>query len=123
MAFTARLPEKLQTRAQALAADLGISLNALLAVALNDYMAKPHRATPSSEPLLEARASRYADLVPLVTPSTARSAVTQAAAPPPSPSGATGSVRPPASRSDPCPCGAVNRDGHRLKFKHCHGKP
>jgi preprotein translocase subunit SecA len=25
-------------------------------------------------------------------------------------------------RNDPCPCGAKNKDGHPIKFKHCHGK-
>jgi preprotein translocase subunit SecA len=25
-------------------------------------------------------------------------------------------------RNDPCPCGAKNKDGHPIKFKHCHGR-
>lgn len=117
MAFTARLPEKLQADAQAHAAELGISLNALLAVALSDYLARPHRRTRLSEPQSNPPApSRQASMP-------APSAATPATVVQPLPTGATGSVRPPKSRSDPCPCGAVDRDGHRLKFKHCHGKP
>lgn len=38
MAITARLPEALKAEADAYAAGLGISLNALLAVALRDYL-------------------------------------------------------------------------------------
>jgi hypothetical protein len=114
MAFTARLPERLLIDAQAHAADLGISLNALLAVALNEYLANgPRRTRPSAPRLPVARSSSYPDLA---------GAVTRGDAPPPSPTGATSSIRPPKSRADPCPCGSVDRDGHRLKFKHCHGK-
>lgn len=57
MAFTARLPDQLQHEAQELAASLGISLNALLAVALRDYIdarrgsdkARPHEPDPLDE--------------------------------------------------------------------------
>jgi len=38
MAFTARLPDALKAEADAYAASLGMSLNALLAVALRDYL-------------------------------------------------------------------------------------
>lgn len=38
MAFTARIPDALQTEAETYAATLGISLNALLAVALRHYL-------------------------------------------------------------------------------------
>ena len=38
MAFTTRLPEALQAEADAYASSLGISLNALVAIALRDYL-------------------------------------------------------------------------------------
>ena len=38
MAFTARLPESVEVDAKAYAEYLGVSLNALLAVALRDYL-------------------------------------------------------------------------------------
>ncbi len=38
MAFTTRLPEVLQSEADAYASSLGISLNALVAIALRDYL-------------------------------------------------------------------------------------
>ena len=107
MAFTARLPEKLLTEAQAHAAGLGISLNALLAVALSDYLAGRRRpSSKSAEPSPPPAPAK---------PSADESAALLHRA------GAV-SYRRPASMSDPCPCGAKNRDGHRLKWKHCHGK-
>lgn len=43
MAFTTRLPELLQQEAEAYAATLGISLNALVAIALRDYLDIRHQ--------------------------------------------------------------------------------
>ena len=48
MPFTARLPVGLEADAKRLAVDLGISLNALLAVALADYL-RFRPLTPMSE--------------------------------------------------------------------------
>ena len=49
MATTARLPEDLKTEAEGYAKRLGISLNALLAVALRDYLdgRKPGQLAPA----------------------------------------------------------------------------
>lgn len=107
MATTLRLPTELKTEADAFAARLGISLNALAAVALRDYLdGRRHRRTPSS-------AAPSASVAPPA--STLRPAVKDSPINPPHPYTV-------ASRSDPCPCGAKGPDGHRLKFKHCHGR-
>lgn len=50
MATTARLPDPLKAEADAYAARLGISLNALLAVALRDYLdARSHPPAQAAE--------------------------------------------------------------------------
>lgn len=53
MATTTRLPEGLKIEADAYAARLGISLNALLAVALRDYL-DARRAVPQARPPAQA---------------------------------------------------------------------
>jgi hypothetical protein len=103
MAMTLRLQPGLKTEADALASQLGISLNALVAVALRGYLdSQRPRRTPSSAP----------------SPSVPRAAAPRRENPVNSPHLYTV-----ASRSDPCPCGATDPNGHLLKFKHCHGKP
>jgi hypothetical protein len=100
---TVRLPEPLKLEAEALAASLGISLNALMAVALRDYLDRPVMR-PSGVPSASA---------------------TQAAPPPPppvKPARQGPRIAPPPSRSDPCPCGARDFNGYPVKFKHCHGR-
>lgn len=102
MAMTLRLPPDLTAQGQEKARSLGISFNALVAVALRDY--------------LDARQTTGRSVSP--SPSVEPPAV---AAPgrPALPAG----FKPPASRSDPCPCGAMDAQGyHRLKYKHCHGR-
>ena len=99
-ATTLRLPAELKAEADNLAARLGISLNALAAVALRDY--------------LDGRSA------------TARSALRSVAAGPlpallPRPGASVHKA--PASRNDPCPCGALNLNGYPIKWKHCHGDP
>lgn len=109
---TVRLPEPLKAESEAFAASLGISLNALMAVALRDYL-DGRSATPKS-----------------VEPSPGPSP-----SPPPPPSGrgpymtqarllaaAGHPYRKPSKMSDPCPCGAKDRNGYPVKWKHCHGK-
>ena len=50
MAFTARLPEVLEREAKLYAESLGISLNALLAVSLRDYLDGRRAAPPAVGP-------------------------------------------------------------------------
>jgi hypothetical protein len=102
MALTVRLPESLHAAGSAYAADLGISLNALLAVALRDYLDR--RLKAPAKPREAAQPAAKAVAAPAV-----------ASAP-------AGAVQPPRSRSDPCPCGALDRRGHAVKYKHCHGR-
>jgi hypothetical protein len=102
--FSGRLPPDLKARAEAYADRLGVSLNALLAFALNDYLNAREGFTPS---LARKRPAASIPGVKGVSPlaSASRSA----------------SVLPPAApkvgRNDPCPC----QSGR--KFKHCCGGP
>lgn len=91
---TLRLTDSLRLEATRYARTLGISLNALVAVALRDY--------------LDARKGQ--DAIPS-TP--APVAVVRLPSPPPA------SAKPvyKAGRNDPCPCGSGR------KFKVCHGGP
>jgi len=60
MAMTVRLPDDLARRGRRYAAEIGVSLNALLAIALREYLdarASPHVSAPSSA-LAEAIARR-----------------------------------------------------------------
>jgi len=57
MAMTLRLPEELAERGRRYAAELGISLNALLAVTLREYLdsrTPPPRAAPPVQALAQA---------------------------------------------------------------------
>lgn len=106
MAATMRLPPDLEAAATAYAAQLGISRNALVAVALRDYLDR--RVTPPSG---GPSAARPAPATPALLPQ------------PLAPLIEAQTFSPPKSRSDPCPCGAKSPEGHRLKWKHCHGRP
>lgn len=110
-AITTRLPDGLKEEGESYAGGLGISLNALLAVALREYLdarqAMPRSGAPSSALPPAARSPALAEppppvLAPLAAPERAFPA--------------------PKSRADPCPCGAVDGNGYRLKWKHCHGR-
>ena len=95
MAFTARLQPKVEGEAKRYAESLGISLNALLSVALRDYLdARQHPAT-----LKSAGPSVPAPSVP----------VSSAAV-------SSGPFKAPKSPRAPCPCGS------RQQWRHCHGK-
>jgi len=50
MAMTLRLPDELAQRGRRYAAELGISLNALLAVALREYLDARKRESPMAPP-------------------------------------------------------------------------
>ncbi len=94
MPFTTRLPEGLEADAKRLAADLGISLNALLAVALADYL----RFRPTMQPSGAPSGS------PPPAPDLAA---------PPAPQEA---LKAPKNPRAPCPCGS------RQQWRHCHGR-
>lgn len=111
---TLRLPDELQAEATAYAARLGISLNALCAVALRDY--------------LDARlpvAALHRGAVPLPLPAPARLSGTKAMAAldavtsTPNRTHSEGKTPPvpKVGANEPCPCGSGE------KYKRCHGKP
>ncbi|THD09448.1 SEC-C metal-binding domain-containing protein [Rhodanobacter lindaniclasticus] len=100
---TLRLPDPLKAEATAYADGLGVSLNALCAVALRDY--------------LDARKPKPAALPAKVGPQ-AKAEPARASAALPGASG--GSPMRPITKvgaNQPCPCGSGQ------KFKRCHGKP
>ena len=120
MATTARLPEALKQEAETYARGLGVSLNALLAVALRDYLdarrglaAVPAQATQQAPavPPLAALPAGVVDLVAMAAPSAVRAH--QAESVPASPDW---SVQPAQGRHVPCPCGS------RKPWKDCHGR-
>lgn len=93
-----RLPARLFDDATAYAASLGITFNALTAVALADYLAQ--RPTPARS----------------VTPASARTAAIATHGQPTAAPAAADIERPPGGVNAPCPC-----DSGR-KWKHCHGR-
>jgi len=104
---TVRLPEPLKAEAEALADSLGISLNALMAVALRDYLDRPV-TRPCAVPSASA--------TPAAPPAPAKPEA------PAKPARQGPRIAPPRSRSDPCPCGARDHLDYPVKYKHCHGK-
>lgn len=123
---TLRLPDELRAEADAYAARLGLSLNALCAVALADYLharravpvvdspeladvtsgsqarcAAPVRGSAPTSPLPEARALPAAASLPARSRPPERLAY----------------VRPAGGVNAPCPCGSGQ------KWKRCHGAP
>lgn len=100
MAFTARLTDELQADASAYADRLGVSVNALLSVALRDYLDRRIVAPP-------------------VIQSTRLLGIQQAEM---SVSNSFVLAKKPKSVSDPCPCGFTDTRGYPVKWKHCHGK-
>ena len=119
MAMTLRLKPELQVEAQAYAQDVGVSLNALLSLALRDYL-DGRRATPRSV----RRSSSVAMPQPEISSPVASSARVVSRQPGDLPIEPAGPVyKAPKSRADPCPCGKLDSSGyHRLKWRQCHGK-
>lgn len=101
MATTARLPDDLKDEAAAYAASLGISLNALMAVALRDYLDGRRRPAPEGVGLPA--------VAPAVAPGQLEPRPAQAAR-----SGKPQAVQAPKSRRAPCPCGSGKQ------YRHCH---
>jgi len=90
-----------------MASSLGVSLNGLVALALRDYLDnRTRRRMPSSGAPLVVAGAASGPSGP-TAPSAPRAEAT--------------TYRAPASRSDPCPCGAKTREGYPVKWKHCHG--
>lgn len=113
MAFTARLKPQVEADAKAYADRVGLSLNALLSVALRDYLDARPLTRPSGVPLAGAVAEQDAGGSRPQSPRTPKVSLTPAPAQ---------IFSPPKSRSAPCPCGAKSPDGYPVKWKHCHGR-
>jgi len=111
MAFTARLSEELEAEAKVLADRIGISLNALVSVALRDYLDRPIIPWSGVPSPIPAAVPALSPAVTLPLPVTK-----------PAPLVSQATYRAPKSRSDPCPCGKRNEDGNPLRWKQCHGK-
>lgn len=105
-ARTVRLPPALFAEADAYAASLGISFNALAAVALRDYL----YARGSLEAGTPTHAPEVHEQPTAVRPSQEPTSPPRHA--PPARAGAGG---PKVGRNDPCPCGSGQ------KFKRCCG--
>lgn len=100
---TLRFPDPLKAEATAYADALGVSLNALCAVALRDYLdtRKPRPAAPPAKvgPQGKAEPVRAAVSLPEAQGGKPMRPIVKVGA------------------NQPCPCGSG------LKFKKCHGKP
>lgn len=123
MAITARLPEGLKAEAEAYARSLGISLNALLAISLRDYLdgRRPpdDQATPTALfHAAETTGRNRPDTLPAVASVTSPSAVRVA----PNRSEPTETelyalrMRPPLGARGLCGCGSGKR------WNQCHGR-
>lgn len=97
---TLRFPDPLKAEATAYADALGVSLNALCAIALRDY--------------LDARKPKPATLPAKVGSPAAVTAPARAGG---SPVAQGGKPVPRVGANQPCPCGSGE------KYKRCHGKP
>lgn len=109
---TLRLPDDLQAEAVAYAGRLGISLNALCAVALRDYL-DARLAAASLQPGAAALPpTRLSGTKALEVLGAATSTATRTQAESKVPSRV-----PKVGANEPCPCGSGE------KYKRCHGKP
>jgi hypothetical protein len=130
MAFTARLPAELVEEATAYAARLGISLNALLAVAMRDYLdqrklqpssASDAGGSPNASPSAANAASTSKSSGGSAPGSAMRRSDGSSIYDPPRPIVREKNRFPeppqPAGRSGQCQCGSGK------KWKHCHGTP
>jgi hypothetical protein len=113
MAMTLRLPPALNLQASQLAAELGVSVNGLVALALRDYIdARSLRRMPSSAGPSESGGPGAISRGGASAPQAARDPKDRSQP----------SIKPPGgNRNAPCPCGALNAQGYPIKWKHCHG--
>lgn len=115
MAMTLRLPPELHSRAIACSTDLGISINALVALSLRVYLDGQPGMLPSVALRKSPAPSKRSSTPATSSPAPALALAPSSAAPEPA-------FKRPKSVSDPCPCGAKTWEGYRIKWKHCHGK-
>lgn len=101
---TLRFPDPLKAEAQAYADTLGVSLNALCAIALRDYLdaRKPEAVKPPARVALPAQAPAAPARLP--DPKL------------PAGQGPTSLDVPKVGANQPCPCGSGQ------KYKRCHGR-
>lgn len=113
-ATNVRFPDNLKSEAQGYAESIGISFNALLSVALREYLDRRQLGTALSLPALppEPRQPPPASIAPPL-PERALEPLEPAASPEPQ---RHVSQFFPGSRSGQCRCGS------RLKWKQCHGR-
>jgi hypothetical protein len=122
-AITARLPAGLKSESEAYAASLGVSLNALIAVALRDYLdarKRPLRPLEAPfQPLAEASSIPVLPSPPLALSSSPGAVDAQ-----PVLTEAKRYRKPPGGSGAPCPCGAKKPPffDYPLKWRECHGK-
>lgn len=106
---TLRIPDPLKREADRFAAKVGMSVNALMAIALRDYLDRPVHPV---QHYVGRRVSEPSEVAgrpsPRLEPVAAPEAVSEAPNPYPKP--------PAGGRSARCPC------GEPLKWKQCHGK-
>ena len=125
MNLQTRIPDLLHAEAASYARSVGISLNGLLLVALRDYL-DGRRATLPSGGLSPSVAT--AELAKTATGAAAEVEVSPIAVAldvvqtRPAAGAAVRKFKAPKSRADPCPCGARDQRGFRLKWRQCHGK-
>lgn len=108
---TLRLPDELQGEATAYAGRLGISLNALCAVALRDYLDARLAAAALQRGAAALPPTRLSGTKALHALGAATSTASRTQS-----DGKVTSV-PKVGANEPCPCGSGE------KYKRCHGKP
>jgi hypothetical protein len=116
MGTTVRFPEPLKAEAELYAGAVGISLNALVAVALRDYLDARKRDAPAVGTGSRGEPAPGAVARPRWDPVTLEEREREAEAVYRSGSGDAGGAQAVSQRA-PCPCGSGK------KYKHCHGRP
>jgi predicted transcriptional regulator len=107
---TLRFPDTLKAEASVYADALGVSLNALCAVALRDYLDARKGQAAATTPQGVAELATPPPAIPKTPAASVRSSLGVPAARP------KGRVIP-VGVNEPCPCGSGK------KYKRCHGKP